>query len=75
MAFETPDLLDLAFLTLKGYQPTPSVRRGNLVFFTVDIPPDEAERLLQTPERQLAGQYHQAWLRLRRAVDNFGGRR
>jgi len=75
MAFETPDLLDLAYLALKGYQPTPSVRRGNLVFFQVDIDPDEAERLLRSPERQFTGQFHQAWLRLRRAVDNFEGRR
>ena len=75
MAFETPDLTDLAFLALKGYQPTPSVRRGNLVFFRVDIDPEEAERLLRSPERQFAGQVHQAWLRLRRVVDNFGDRR
>ena len=73
MAFETPDLLDLAYLTMKGYQPNASARRGSLVFFTVDIPPEEAERLLRSPERQLVGQYHTAWLRLRRAVDNFGG--
>lgn len=72
--FETPDLLDLAFLALKDYQATPSVRRGNLVFFQVDIDPEEAERLLRSPERRLVGQYHQTWLKLRRIVDNFGGR-
>jgi hypothetical protein len=44
------------------------------VFFQVDIDPEEAERLLRSPERRLVGQYHQTWLKLRRIVDNFGGR-
>ncbi len=69
--FETPDLTDLAFFTLHGYRLTPTIRRGNLVFFQVDIDPEEAERLLRSPERELVGRFHQAFRRLRREIDLF----
>ncbi|HLG43668.1 MAG TPA: hypothetical protein VI337_01495 [Nitrospirales bacterium] len=72
--FETPDLTDLAFLATQGYQLTPTVRRGHLVFFSVDIPADDAERLLRSPERELVGQFHQAFRRLRREIDLFQGK-
>lgn len=77
--FETPDLTDLAFLALKGYQPVPTARRGHLVFFEVPISPDEANRLLNSPERDLVARFHQAFRRLRRTIDLFpangGGQR
>ncbi len=77
--FETPDLTDLAYLASQGYQLAPTVRRGHLVFFRVDIPTEEAERLLRSPERELVGRFHQAFRRLRREIDLFpqsqGGRR
>ncbi len=74
MHFETPDLIDLAFLAIRGFRPVPIARRGALVFFSVeDLSPDQAERLLQSPEREMVGRYHQEWRRLRRAIDAFPG--
>lgn len=69
--FETCDLSDLAFLSLKGFPAVPTARRGNLVFFSVNLPSDEAERLLQSPEREFVGRFHQAFRRLRRTIDLF----
>ncbi len=77
--FESPDLPDLAFLsTTTGHQPNPTTRRGSLQFFSIDLDPDEAQRLLDSPERALFARYFQEWRRLRAIVDRLrdgGGRR
>lgn len=76
--FESPDLTDLAFLSFKGFPAVPSARRGSLVFFSVNIPVDEAERLLASRERELIGRFQAEWRRLRRQIDvvlSEGGRR
>ena len=69
--FESPDLRDLAFLAFKGHRPTPSIRRGSLIFFTVPLPAGAAERLLASPERELFARYFEEWLQLRRVVDRM----
>ncbi len=72
--FETCDLSDLACLASRGFRPVPIARRGALVFFNVeDLSPEQAECLLQSPEQQMVGRYHQEWRRLRRAIDTFPG--
>ncbi len=69
--FESPDLPDLAFLSLKGCRVTPSTRRGSLQFFQVNLSTDQAERLLASPERQLFTRFFEEWRRLRRVVDRM----
>lgn len=71
--FESPDLTDLAFLALKGFRVVPSVRRGSLQFFEVDLPAGQAERLLASPERQLVGHFWEEWRKLRREIDRLQG--
>jgi hypothetical protein len=69
--FESPDLPDLAFLAIKGFRPTPTVRRGSLQFFQIDLPAEDAERLLASAERVLFTRFFEEWRRLRRCVDRM----
>jgi hypothetical protein len=69
--FESPDLPDLAFLAVKGHRAAPSVRRGSLQFFAVDLPAEDAERLLASAERELFTRFFGEWRRLRRCVDQM----
>ncbi len=71
MAFETPDIVDLAFLDSKGYPARPTARRGRLVFFTVDITYEEAERILCSPDRAIVDRFHQALRRIHRQIESF----
>jgi len=73
--FESPDLTDIAFLAARGFRPTPTARRGSLLFFEVPLSEQEAERLLASPEREFIGRVFSEWRRLRREIDlgNGGG--
>lgn len=69
--FESPDLTDLAFLRIKGFQVVPTVRRGALQFFEADLPVDQAEKLLCSAEREFLSRFQTEWRRLRREIDRL----
>ncbi len=69
--FETPDIFDLALFEAKGYTARPTARRGRLVFFTVDVSYEEAEKILLCPERAVCDRFHQALRRIHRQIESF----
>ncbi len=72
--FESSSLLDTAYLVSKGFCITEAKPRGSLALFTVDIPEQQAEQLLRSPERKACEAFARAWRDLRKEMDRVLGR-